>query len=292
MDIISFDDRDGIIWLNGEEIPWREAKIHVLSHGLHYASLVFEGERAYNGVIFESSLHTERLRESARILDFNLPFSNDEINSAKQQMLKANNADDAYVRAFAWRGSEMMGVAAQKTKINLAIACWPWASYYDPDVKMRGIKLDISEWTRPNPSSAPVHAKAAGLYMICTLSKHAAESKGFHDALMLDYRGYVAEATGANIFFLMDDGKIHTPLADCFLNGITRKTIIKMAQDMGYEVVERHIMPEEIAKVSESFLTGTAAEVTPISQIGECHFNPGSTCRDIMDGYARLVRGE
>jgi len=292
MTIIPFDDRDGHIWFNGEMVNWRDAKTHVLSHGLHYASLVFEGERAYGGEIYESRLHTERLRKSAQLMDFDLPYSDDEIIAAKEQLLKMAGLKDAYIRPFAWRGSEMMAVSAQNTKIHVAIACWEWPSMFDLDAKMRGITLDISKWHRPSPESAPVHSKAAGLYMICTLSKHAAERNGFQDAMMLDYRGYIAEATGANIFFLMEDGKIHTPTADCFLNGITRKSVIKMVTDMGYEVVERHIKPQELPQVRECFLTGTAAEVTPVSQIGDHHMNPGSTCRDIVENYSKMVRGQ
>jgi branched-chain amino acid aminotransferase len=263
----------------------------VLSHGLHYASLVFEGERAYDSKIFESRKHTERLRLSAQYLDFDLPYTDDEIIAAKEALLAKSGLKDAYIRPFAWRGSEMMAVSAQNTKIHVAIACWEWPSMFDMDAKMKGITLDVSEWARPSPQSAPVHSKAAGLYMICTLSKHAAERKGFQDALMLDYRGYVAEATGANVFFLMEDGKIHTPIADCFLNGITRKAVIGMVKDMGYEVVERHIMPDDLAQAKECFLTGTAAEITPVSQIGDRHMNPGSDCRNIVEQYAKLVRG-
>ena len=292
MDIVPFDKRDGVIWLNGDLVPWQETTTHVLTHGLHYASLVFEGERAYNGVIFESRWHTERLRQSAEWLDFALPYSDDDIIAAKEKVLAENKLQDAYVRAFAWRGSEMMAISAQKTRIHLAIACWAWPSYFDPETKMRGLRLAISKWKRPSPESAPVHAKAAGLYMICTLSKHAAERDGYQDAMMLDYRGYIAEATGANIFFLMNDGKIHTPTADCFLNGITRQTVIKLVGDMGYEVVERHIRPEELNNVRECFLTGTAAEVTPVSQIGDYHMNPGGACRDIMDAYSKQVQGK
>jgi branched-chain amino acid aminotransferase len=290
MDIIPFDDRDGKIWFNGEMIEWRDAKTHVLCHGLHYASSVFEGERAYNGRIFEDEWHTRRLRESATTLEIEIAYSDKEIVAAKKAVLEANGITDGYVRPVAWRGSEMMGVSAQCTKTNLLIAAWEWASYFDPEEKMKGIKLDIAEWKRPSPESAPVHAKAAGLYMICTLAKHAAEKKGFSDALMLDYRGYVAEATGANIFFLMEDGKIHTPKPDCFLNGITRQTVAKILDDMGYDVVERHIKPEELANVAECFVTGTAAEVTPVSQIGENNFNPGSLSRNVMESYAALVR--
>jgi branched-chain amino acid aminotransferase len=291
MNIVPFDDRDGHIWYNGEMVDWRNAKTHVLSHGLHYASLVFEGERAYDGKIFESRKHTERLRLSAQYLDFDLPYTDDDIIAAKEALLAKSGLKDAYIRPFAWRGSEMMAVSAQNTKIHVAIACWEWPSMFDMDAKMKGITLDVSEWARPSPQSAPVHSKAAGLYMICTLSKHAAERKGFQDALMLDYRGYVAEATGANVFFLMEDGKIHTPIADCFLNGITRKAVIVMLKDMGYEVVERHIMPDDLAQAKECFLTGTAAEITPVSQIGDRHMNPGSDCRNIVEQYAKLVRG-
>ena len=290
MNIVPFDDRDGHIWYNGEMVDWRNAKTHVLSHGLHYASLVFEGERAYDGKIFESRKHTERLRLSAQYLDFDLPYTDDDIIAAKEALLAKSGLKDAYIRPFAWRGSEMMAVSAQNTKIHVAIACWEWPSMFDMDAKMKGITLDVSEWARPSPQSAPVHSKAAGLYMICTLSKHAAERKGFQDALMLDYRGYVAEATGANVFFLMEDGKIHTPIADCFLNGITRKAVIVMLKDMGYEVVERHIMPDDLAQAKECFLTGTAAEITPVSQIGDRHMNPGSDCRNIVEQYAKLVR--
>jgi branched-chain amino acid aminotransferase len=291
MNIVPFDDRDGHIWYNGEMVDWRNAKTHVLSHGLHYASLVFEGERAYDGKIFESRKHTERLRLSAQYLDFDLPYTDDDIIAAKEVLLAKSGLKDAYIRPFAWRGSEMMAVSAQNTKIHVAIACWEWPSMFDMDAKMKGITLDVSEWARPSPQSAPVHSKAAGLYMICTLSKHTAERKGFQDALMLDYRGYVAEATGANVFFLMEDGKIHTPIADCFLNGITRKAVIGMVKDMGYEVVERHIMPDDLAQAKECFLTGTAAEITPVSQIGDRHMNPGSDCRNIVEQYAKLVRG-
>ena len=291
MNSIPFDDRDGFIWVNGAMVAWRAAQTHILSHGLHYASSIFEGERAYDGVIFESRLHTERFRKSAQIMGFDLPFSDDALLAAKEQLLEKNGLKDAYLRPVAWRGSEQMAVAAQHTKIHVSIACWEWPSMFDLDAKMRGISLDIAEWRRPSPESAPVHAKAAGLYMICTLAKHAAEAKGFADAMMLDYRGYVAEATGANIFFVMEDGAIHTPIADCFLNGITRQSVMKMLGDMGYQVVERHILPEELAQVKECFLTGTAAEVTPVSQIGDHHMNPGAACRAITENYAKLVRG-
>ena len=291
MSIIPFDDRDGVIWLNGEMVPWRDARTHSLSHGLHYASLVFEGERSYGGTIFKSREHTERLRNSCKLLDFDIPYSNDEMEEVKAKVLAKNNIVDGYVRAFCWRGSEMMAISAQQTKTHVAVAAWQWPSYFDPEVKMKGITLDIADWKRPSPESAPVHAKAAGLYMICTLSKHAAERKGFTDALMLDYRGYVAEATGANVFFLMDDGKIHTPTADCFLNGITRQTVIELAQKEGLEVVERHIQPEEMANARECFLTGTAAEVTPVSKIGDYSFTPGNVTRSLVQAYEDLVYG-
>ena len=289
MALIPFDDRDGQIWLDGALVAWRAAGLHCLTHALHYGSQVFEGERAYGGKIFRSLDHTRRLRSSCRYLGFDLPVSDEELETIKNQVLEANGITDGYVRAFCWRGSEMMAISAQHTKIHLSVAAWQWPSYFDPETKMKGIALNISDWRRPSPESAPVHAKASGLYMICTLSKHAAEQQGFQDALMLDYRGYIAESTGANIFFLMADNKLHTPKPDCFLNGITRQTIIHMAQDKGIEVVERHIDLCELAQVRECFLTGTAAEVTPVSQIATHHFNPGSTTRSFVEGYAELV---
>ena len=290
MALIPFDDRDGSIWFDGEMVPWRDAKTHSLSHGLHYASLVFEGERVYSGRVFKGGEHTARLRASAKILDFDVPISDDALEAAKHKVIKANNIVDGYVRAFCWRGSEMMAISAQQTTAHLAIAAWEWPSYFDPETKMKGITLDIAKWRRPAPESAPVHAKAAGLYMICTLSKHEAEKHGFQDALMLDYRGYVAEATGANVFFIDADGTIHTPIADCFLNGITRQTVIGMAQSLQMKVVERHIMPEEMADMKECFLTGTAAEVTPVSRIGDYHFTPSDISRSLVDGYEKMVR--
>ena len=290
MALIPFDDRDGSIWFDGEMVPWRDAKTHSLSHGLHYASLVFEGERVYSGRVFKGVEHTARLRASAKILDFDVPISDDALEAAKHKIIKANNIVDGYVRAFCWRGSEMMAISAQQTTAHLAIAAWEWPSYFDPETKMKGITLDIAKWRRPAPESAPVHAKAAGLYMICTLSKHEAEKHGFQDALMLDYRGYVAEATGANVFFIDADGTIHTPIADCFLNGITRQTVIGMAQSLQMKVVERHIMPEEMADMKECFLTGTAAEVTPVSRIGDYHFTPSDISRSLVDGYEKMVR--
>ena len=290
MVLIPFDDRDGSIWFDGEMVSWRNAKTHCLSHGLHYASLVFEGERVYSGRVFKGAEHTARLRTSAKMLDFDVPVYDDALETAKHEVIKANNIVDGYVRAFCWRGSEMMAISAQQTTTHLAIAAWEWPSYFDPEIKMKGITLDISKWRRPAPDSAPVHAKAAGLYMICTLSKHEAEKKGFQDALMLDYRGYVAEATGANVFFIDANDVIHTPIADCFLNGITRQTVIGMAQANQMKVIERHIMPEEIADMKECFLTGTAAEVTPVSRIGEHHFSPSETSRSLVNEYERMVR--
>ena len=290
MVLIPFDDRDGSIWFDGEMVTWRNAKTHCLSHGLHYASLVFEGERVYSGRVFKGAEHTARLRTSAKMLDFDVPVYDDALETAKHEVIKANNIVDGYVRAFCWRGSEMMAISAQQTTTHLAIAAWEWPSYFDPEIKMKGITLDIAKWRRPAPDSAPVHAKAAGLYMICTLSKHEAEKKGFQDALMLDYRGYVAEATGANVFFIDANHVIHTPIADCFLNGITRQTVIGMAQANQMKVIERHIMPEEIADMKECFLTGTAAEVTPVSRIGEHHFSPSETSRSLVNGYEKMVR--
>ena len=291
MALIPFDDRDGTIWLNGEIIPWRDAKTHTLSHGLHYASLVFEGERVYSGTIFKGREHTQRLRNSGKLMDFEIPMTDDEIDAAKMAVIKDNGITDGYVRAYCWRGSEMMAVSAQMTKIHVAIAAWEWPSYFDPETKMKGITLDIAKWKRPSPESAPVHAKAAGLYMICTLSKHEAEKNGYQDALMLDYRGYIAEATGANIFFVDEEGTIHTPIADCFLDGITRRTVIALAESLQMKVVQRHMTPEDMAGMKECFLTGTAAEVTPVSQIGDYSFTPAEASRQLVDGYENLVRG-
>jgi branched-chain amino acid aminotransferase len=285
---LPFDDRDGVIWFDGKLIPWREAKIHVLTHGLHYGSCVFEGQRIYGGEIFKLTEHTERLAASGKILGFDLPFSVAEIDEANRQVVKANNIVDGYLRPVAWRGSEMMGVAAQASKIHVAIAVWEWPSYFSPEAKMKGIRLQWSDWRRPDPATSPVHAKAAGLYMICTMAKHKAEGEGFEDALMLDWRGFLAEATGANLF-LIQEGKIHTPLADCFLNGITRQTVITMAKSLGFEVIERRIMPEELAKTDEVFLTGTAAEVTPVGQIGDYRFTPGAVCKRLVEAYDGLV---
>ena len=286
---ISFDQRDGWIWFNGEIVPWKEAKIHVLTHGLHYGSSVFEGERAYDGVIFKTTEHSIRFRKSAEIMDFEIPFSVEELNAAKDKVVALNGGGDQYVRPVAWRGSEMMAVSAQHNKIHVAIATWAWPSMFDPETKMKGIKLDIADYRRPDPQCAPVHAKAAGLYMICTISKHKAEKKGYADAMMLDWQGRVAECTGANIFFTRD-GAIHTPIADCFLNGITRQTVIALAKEQGLEIIERRIMPEELSTFNECFIVGSAAEVTPVAEIGPYSFKPGNISRTMMDAYTNAVR--
>lgn len=286
---IPFDQRDGFIWIDGQFVDWKDAKIHVLTHGLHYASAVFEGERAYGGEIFKLAEHTERLHESARILGFEIPYGVEEINDACRALLKKQGFEDAYVRPIAWRGSDSLGVSAQNNRIHLAIAIWQWPSYFSPEEKMRGIRLDIAQYCRPDPRTAPSRSKAAGLYMICTISKHAAEAKGCADALMLDWRGQIAEATGANIFFVKD-GVLHTPIPDCFLDGITRRTIIDLATHRGIEVVERVIMPEEMAHFSECFLCGTAAEVTPVSQIGDYQFKPAEVTSSLMNDYALEVQ--
>jgi branched-chain amino acid aminotransferase len=289
MSVLPFDDRDGVIWFDGKLVPWRDAKVHVLTHGLHYASCVFEGERAYNGKVFKSTEHSERLHRSAEILGFKIPFSAAEIDAAKQACIAANKLTDCYVRPVAWRGSEMMGVSAQKNAIHLAIATWEWPSHFSPELKSRGIRMTFSKWRRPAPDTAPTNSKAAGLYMICTLSKHAAENDGYADALMLDYRGQIAEATGANVF-LVQSGKVHTPKPDCFLDGITRRTVIDLLRKRGHDVVERAIMPEELGKTDEVFITGTAAEVTPVGEIGQYNFQVGHVTRQMMDDYAALVR--
>ena len=284
-----YDDRDGKIWMDGKLIEWRDANVHVLTHALHYASSVFEGERAYNGKIFKSREHSERLHFSAGELDFQIPWTVDEIEAAKQEVLTANGLTDGYVRAIAWRGAgEDMGVASARNPVHLGIAAWEWGAYYG-DAKMKGAKLDISKWKRPSPETIPVHAKAAGLYMICTTSKHAAEAKGCSDALFMDYRGYVAEATGANIFFVKN-GEVHTPDPDCFLNGLTRQTVIGMLKDRKVKVHERHIMPEEMEGFEQCWLTGTAAEVTPVGQIGDYRFEVGALTREIAEAYEKLVR--
>ncbi len=291
MSLVPYDDRDGWIWLDGQFVPWREAKAHVLTHALHYASSVFEGERMYGGEIFKLTEHTERLFQSAAILDFAIPYTVSQIDEACKQTCARNGLDDCYVRPVAWRGSEIMGVSAQASTIHVAVAAWEWPSYFDPALKAKGIALGWAKYRRPAPETAPTAAKAAGLYMICTISKHAAEREGFADALMLDYRGYVAEATGANVFFVRD-GVLHTPTPDCFLDGITRRSVIALAEGKGLEVIARHIHPEELSGFSECFIVGTAAEVTPVSQVGEYRFAPGALSLGLMDDYARLVRRE
>jgi branched-chain amino acid aminotransferase len=290
MSVQPFDDRDGLIWYDGDLVPWRDARLHVLSHALHYASSVFEGERVYGGEIFKLTEHSERLAFSAQQLGFALPCSVDELDRACDETCRANGIVDGYVRPVAWRGSEMMGVSAQTTKIHLAIATWPWPSYFSPEARLKGIRLKTAAWRRPPPACAPVHAKAAGLYMICTLSKHTVERQGYDDALMLDWRGLVAEATGANIFLVMDDGRLHTPTPDCFLDGITRRTVIGLARARGIDVVERQIRPEELADAREVFLTGTAAEVTPVGSIDEHTFVPGAITRAMIEDYDATVR--
>ncbi len=288
MALIPFDDRDGVIWFDGKLVPWREAKVHVLTHGLHYGSCVFEGERAYSGKIFKSREHSQRFHRSAELLNFTIPYSVDQLEAAKLEVLKKQNITNGYLRPVAWRGSEMMAISAQQTKIHVAIAAWEWPSYFSKEAKEKGLRLQTSKWARPAPNTAPTASKAAGLYMICTMSKHAAEKDGFNDALMLDYRGYIAEATGANLFFIMN-GEIHTPLPDCFLNGITRLTVIDLAKKRGIKVVERHMKPEEIAQASEAFLTGTAAEITPIGQIDDWKADVGPVTKQLMDDYTNLV---
>lgn len=289
MSPLPFDQRDGLIWFDGVLTPWAEAKLHVLSHGLHYGSSVFEGERAYGGAIFKSTAHSERLRRSAEVLDFEIPFTTAEIDAAKDLVLAKNGLVDAYLRPVAWRGSEMMGVSAQANTIHLAIAAWDWPSYFDPEQRLKGIRLDMAQYRRPDPATAPCHSKAAGLYMICTISKHAAERKGYADALMLDWQGRVAECTGANVFFTRD-GAIHTPIPDCFLDGITRRTVIDLARRRGFEVIERRIMPEELSTFTECFITGTAAEVTPVSEIGPHVYRPGAVSLTLMEDYMSEVR--
>jgi len=286
---VPFDQRADPIWLDGTLVPTADCKISVLTHGLHYASCVFEGERAYGGAIFKGTQHTERLKNSARILDFEIPYSVAEIDAAKQLVLDRNNQKDAYVRAIAWRGSEQLGVSAQNNKIHLAVATWEWPSYFDPAQRLKGIRLDLSEYRRPDPKTAPVLAKAAGLYMICTVSKHRAEKRGYADAMMLDWQGRVAECTGANIFFIKD-GKIHTPIADCFLSGITRATAIEIARRHNIEVIERRIMPEELSGFTECFITGTAAEVTAVSEIADWRFTPGRITQTLMSDYTAEVQ--
>ncbi|OYV51010.1 MAG: branched-chain amino acid aminotransferase [Acidocella sp. 20-58-15] len=287
MALIPFDDRDGMIWWDGHLIPWRDAKLHVLSHGLHYASAVFEGERAYAGNIFKLEAHTERLINSGKLLGFEIPFTATQINDACNLVLAANNLTDAYVRPLAWRGSEQLAVSAQQTKIHLMVACWQWPNFFGAD-RLKGVRLGMAEWRRPHPQTAPTASKAAGLYMIGTLSKHAAEAAGYDDALMLTWDGYIGEATGANIFLVID-GKLHTPTPDCFLDGITRRTVMALAKARGIEVVERHIPVEDLAKASEVFLAGTAAEVTPVRAIGDHSFTPGKVTETLLADYEALV---
>jgi len=284
-----FDDRDGTIWYNGKMLPWRDAKVHVLNHGLHYASCVFEGERVYNSKVFKLTEHTERLHNSANLLGFKIPYTVEQLDRITMEVVEKNGIENGYVRPFAWRGSEMMAVSAQKTTIHVAIAAWSWPSYFSSEAKERGLKLQISKWARPAPNTAPTASKAAGLYMICTLSKHAAEQDGYEDALMLDWRGFIAEATGANMFLVMN-GEIHTPTPDCFLNGITRLTVIELAKARGFKVIERHIKPEELAKTQEVFICGTAAEVTPIGSIEKYTFTVGPVTKQLMKDYGELVR--
>ena len=283
-----YDQRDGVIWMNGEFIPWRDARVHLLTHALHYGSAVFEGERVYDGEIFKLTEHSQRLHDSAKGLDFEIPYSVAEIDKACREVVRANGLIDGYVRPIAWRGSEQMGVAAQATKINLAIAAWDWGSYFDPSARTKGLRLTVAHYRRPDPRTAPAKSKATGLYMICTIEKHRAERAGYADALMLDWRGQIAEATGANIFFVKN-GVLHTPLPDCFLDGITRRTVIGLAKKRGLKVIERAIMPEEMADFSESFITGTAAEVAPVSEIGRYRFTIGDITRTLMNDYSALV---
>lgn len=287
MTLVPFDDRDGMIWWDGALVPWREAKLHVLSHGLHYASAVFEGERAYGGTIFRARMHTERLLNSARLLGFTIPWTADQIDAAAAAVLRANTLTDAYLRPIAWRGAEQLSLAAQQTKIHLAIAAWPWPNLFGAD-RMKGVRLGIATWRRPSPETAPTASKASGLYMIGTLAKHEAEAAGFQDALMLDWRGRVAEATGANIFFVIE-GALHTPTPEGFLDGITRRTVMSLARHRQIRVVERAIMPEELAKASEVLLAGTAAEVTPVSRIGPHHYTPGAITETISRDFTALV---
>ena len=287
---MTFDDRDGWIWLDGELVPWRDARIHVLTHALHYASSVFEGQRAYNGVIFKLREHTERLRRSSELLGFELPWSVEQIEAACKDVLKKNAFVDAYMRPVAWRGSESMGVSPGVTKPHLAIAAWEWGKYYDPRISENGIRLDIAPWRRPAPYTAPTESKASGLYMICTLSKQRAEERGFNDALMFDWRGRVAEATGANVFFVRD-GELHTPTPDCFLDGITRKTVKDLAGRRGIRVSERAIWPEELESFEQMFLTGTAVEVTPVKSAGPWNFEVGELTKQMSKDYDDLVHG-
>ncbi|WP_312063916.1 branched-chain amino acid aminotransferase [Brevundimonas sp.] len=291
MAFVPFDDRDGWIWFDGAFVPWRDAKTHVLTHGLHYGSSVFEGERMYGGEIFKLTAHSQRLKRSAELLDFDIPYSVAEIDAACKETCEKNGLTDCYIRPVAYLGAEQLSVSSLNSKVHLAIAAWEWPSYFDPEVKKKGIRLEWAKWRRPDPATAPSTAKAGGLYMICTMSKTAAEKRGFADAMMLDWRGYVAEATGANVFFVQN-GALHTPRVDHILDGITRQTVIEMAQAKGIEVVIRDILPEELSSFSECFLTGSAAEVTPVSEIGDYRFTPGELSLSLMDDYGKLVRGQ
>jgi len=288
--LMPYDNRDGSIWFDGKLVPWRDAKIHVLTHALHYASAVFEGERVYGGTIFKLREHSQRLIDSARILGFELPWKLEEIEAACIATVEAQNIKDGYVRPIAWRGPEQMGVSAQATKIHMSIAVWDWGTYFAPEARLKGIRMAWAKWSRPAPNTAPTKAKASGLYMICTLSKHAAEAEGYEDALMLDWRGRIAEATGANIFLAID-GELHTPTPDCFLDGITRRHVIGLAKARQLKVIERAIMPEELAKAQEVFLTGSAAEITPVREIGEYKFTPGAITKALIEDFDRSVRG-
>ena len=288
--MIPYDKREGKIWYNNDLVDWQEAKLHVLSHGLHYGSFVFEGLRVYEGEIFKLEEHTERLYHSAKRMGIKIPYSKDEINKATKKIVSIQNVQNGYVRPFAWRGSEMMAISAQQTKIHVAIATWEWGSYFDPKLKTEGIKLNISKWRRPAPNTIPWDTKASGLYMICTLSKHEAEQQGYADSLMLDHEGNVAEATGANIFFKDKDGNLHTPIPDSFLDGITRRAIIEIAKSKNIKIYERKISPKELSKFVGCFLTGTAAEVTPVSCIADFKFKVCNTIIDLSEGYQTLVR--
>ncbi len=288
MTLVPYDDRDGSIWFEGRLVPWRDAKIHILTHALHYASCVFEGERVYGGKVFKLTEHSQRLADSARILGFELPISVAELDEATRQVVAANNIVDGYVRPLAWRGAEQMGVSAQQTRIHVAVTTWVWGSYFPAELRQKGIRLTWAKWKRPHPETAPTKSKAAGLYMICTLSKHAAEAEGYQDALMVDWRGQIAEATGANVFLVID-GALHTPTPDCFLDGITRRTVIDLAKRRGIKVIERAIMPDELAKAQEVFLTGTAAEITPVGEIAQYRFAPGDVTRKLIADFDALV---
>jgi branched-chain amino acid aminotransferase len=284
-----YDDRDGWIWLNGKLVPWRDAKIHVLSHSLHYGAAAFEGERIYDGKAFKLREHSQRLIDSGRMLGYEVPMTAEEIDRATNETIDANKLRNGYVRPIAWRGAEQMGVAAQQAKIHVSIAVWDWGAYFGPEARMKGLRLCMAKYRRPDPATAPAKAKTSGLYMICTIEKHAAEAAGYGDAMMLDWRGQIAETTGANVFFIID-GEIHTPTPDCFLDGITRRTVIDLARKRQYKVVERAMYPADMAKATECFVTGTAAEITPVAEIGEHKFKPSAITKNLMDDYDKLTR--